>query len=169
MITPESAPAPAPASDGDGGRPATEPFRVVLDTNILVAYALLGDAVPRRSLAIRDCVVAARARGRLFASDATLAELRAVLMRPDFDRYKPAVERESFLAALADEVRRVQPAPIGRLCRDPDDDMFLAVALAADAHWLVTVDQQLLSVRTVGRTRVLRPERFLERLEESRA
>jgi putative toxin-antitoxin system toxin component, PIN family len=137
-------------------------FRIVLDTNILVAYALLGREVPRRSLAVRDCVDLARTRGRLFASDATLAELHSVLMRPDFDRYKPAAERMAFLDALDAEVQRVAPAPVGRLCRDPDDDMFLAVALAADAGWLVTVDQQLLSVRSVGRTRVLRPERFLE-------
>ena len=141
-----------------------EPFRTVLDTNILVAYALLGDEVPRRNRAIRDCVAAVRTRGRLFASDATLAELRAVLMRPTFDRYKPADQREAFLAALAPEMCRLESVPDVRLCRDPEDDMFLAVALAADADWLVTVDRQLLSVRSVGRTLILRPERLLERL-----
>lgn len=166
MTTPEpAAPNPAEADLHKAdllGADLARPLRTVLDTNILVAYALLGREVPRRSLAVRDCVDLARTRGRLFASDATLAELRSVLMRPDFDRYKPAAEREAFLAALDAEVQRVEPAPVGRLCRDPDDDMFLAVALATDADWLVTVDQQLLSVRSVGRTRVLRPERFLE-------
>ncbi|AWJ83767.1 putative toxin-antitoxin system toxin component, PIN family [Azospirillum sp. TSH58] len=146
---------------------AAPPFRavsvrVVLDTNILVGYALLGAEVPRRSLAIQRSVEAVRARGSAFVSDATLAELREVLMRPDFDRYRPAGERAAFLAAFAAEARRVEPAPVERLCRDPDDDMFLAVALAADADWLVTVDRQLLSVRQVGRTRILRPERFLD-------
>ncbi|MBP2292412.1 putative toxin-antitoxin system toxin component, PIN family [Azospirillum rugosum] len=141
-----------------------EPFRVVLDTNILVAYALLDDEVPRRNLAVRDCVAAVRTRGRLYASDATLAELHAVLMRPTFDRYKPPEQREAFLAALATDICRLESVPDVRLCRDPDDDMFLAVALAADADWLVTVDRQLLSVRRVGRTRILRPERFLEQL-----
>ncbi|MDQ2105940.1 putative toxin-antitoxin system toxin component, PIN family [Azospirillum isscasi] len=142
--------------------PGARPFRAVLDTNILVGYALLGAEVPRRSLAIRDSVEAVRSRGAAFVSDATLAELRDVLMRPDFDRYRPAEERAAFLAAFAAEARRIEPAPVERLCRDPDDDMFLAVALAADADWLVTVDRQLLSVRHVGRTRILRPERFLD-------
>lgn len=136
----------------------------MLDTNILVACALLGERVARRNMAVHDCVAAVRARGEMLASAATLAELHAVLMRPDFDRYKPAAEREAFLAAVAAEARLVEPAPIGRLCRDPEDDMFLAVALAADADWLVTVDQQLLAVRSVGRTRILRPERFLEQV-----
>ena len=138
------------------------PIRVVLDTNILVGYALLGAEVPRRSLAIQRSVEAVRAQGAAFVSDATLAELREVLMRPDFERYRPAEERAAFLAAFAAEAHRVEPAPVERLCRDPDDDMFLAVALAADADWLVTVDRQLLSVRRVGRTRILRPERFLD-------
>ncbi|MBK3735898.1 putative PIN family toxin of toxin-antitoxin system [Azospirillum brasilense] len=141
---------------------AARHFRVVLDTNILVGCALLGAEVPRRSLAIRDSVAAVRARGTAVVSDATLAELREVLMRPDFERYRPAAERAAFLDAFAAEARRVEPAPVERLCRDPDDDMFLAVALAADADWLVTVDRQLLSVRQVGRTRILRPERFLD-------
>ncbi|WP_114858410.1 putative toxin-antitoxin system toxin component, PIN family [Azospirillum brasilense] len=141
---------------------AAQPFRAVLDTNILVGYALLGAEVPRRSLAIQRSVEAVRARGAAFVSDATLAELREVLMRPDFDRYRPAVERAAFLTAFAAEAQWVEPAPVERLCRDPDDDMFLAVALAADADWLVTVDRQLLSVRRVGRTRILRPERFLD-------
>ncbi|TWA67121.1 putative PIN family toxin of toxin-antitoxin system [Azospirillum brasilense] len=143
------------------------PFRVVLDTNILVGYALLGAEVPRRSLAIRDSVAAVRARGVALVSDATLAELREVLMRPDFERYRPAADRAAFLDAFAAEARRVEPAPVERLCRDPDDDMFLAVALAADADWLVTVDRQLLSVRQVGRTRILRPERFLDAIPDS--
>ncbi|MFC5354748.1 putative toxin-antitoxin system toxin component, PIN family [Azospirillum himalayense] len=137
-------------------------FRAVLDTNILVGYALLGAEVPRRSLAIQRSVEAVRAQGAAFVSDATLAELREVLMRPDFDRYRPAAERAAFLAAFAAEAQRIEPAPVERLCRDPDDDMFLAVALAVDADWLVTVDRQLLSVRQVGRTRILRPERFLD-------
>lgn len=134
---------------------------MVLDTNILVAYALLGEHVPRRSEAIRACVQTVQARGNLFVSAATMAELRTVLLRPDFDRYKPREDREGFLTAFAATARTVAPVEHVRLCRDPEDDMFLDVALAAGADWLVTVDQQLLSVRTVGRTRIVRPERFL--------
>ena len=136
--------------------------RTVLDTNVLVAYALLGEQAARRNQAVRDCVETVLAGGELLASDATMAELRMVLLRPDFDRYKPVPERERMLALFQDKARLVQPAVIGRLCRDPEDDMFLAVALAADADWLVTVDRQLLSVRRVGRTRIVRPARFLE-------
>lgn len=140
------------------------PVRAVLDTNILVAYALLNGAPARRHDALRRCVERVRADRGLLGSEATLAELRAVLMRPTFDRYSPAAARDSFLDAIALEMTLVVPAAIGRLCRDPEDDMFLAAALAADADWLITVDRQLLSVRRIGRTPIRRPERLLEAL-----
>jgi putative PIN family toxin of toxin-antitoxin system len=135
--------------------------RVVVDTNILVAYALLAERAARRDETVRRCMEVVLDGCELLASDATLAELRAVLLRSDFDRYKPAAERESFLVMIGARARTVVPADIGRLCRDPEDDMFLAVALAADADWLITVDRQLLSVREVGRARIVRPPRFL--------
>ncbi len=141
---------------------APMPVRAVLDTNILVAYALLGDAAARRHDAIRRCVERVRAERGLVGSTETLAELEEVLMRPTFDRYTPAADRRAFLDRIREETTLVAPAAVGRLCRDPEDDMFLAAAVGGSVPWLVTVDRQLLSVRRAGETRVLRPERFLE-------
>ncbi|WP_247894204.1 putative toxin-antitoxin system toxin component, PIN family [Azospirillum sp. B510] len=134
----------------------------MLDTNILVAYALMGSAVARRHDAIRRCVERVRADRGLVGSVETLAELEEVLMRPTFDRYAAAADRRAFLERIRAETELVTPAEVGRLCRDPEDDMFLAAAVGGSAPWLVTVDRQLLSVRRAGETRVLRPERFLE-------
>ncbi len=160
MTAPENHAGPAEAADN--ASPAA--VRAVLDTNILVAFALLNGAPARRHDALRRCVERVRSAGGLLGSAATLAELRTVLLRPAFDRYAPAVQRARFVDAIAEETTLVIPAAIGRLCRDPEDDMFLAAALAGDAGWLVTVDRQLLSVRRIGCTRILRPERFLEAL-----
>ena len=96
----------------------------------------------------------------ILASDATLAELRDVLLRPAFDHLKPRADREAFLSAIEAEAERVEPAEEQRLCSDPDDDKFLAVALAGDADVLLTEDKAVLALRTVGRTRILRPIAF---------
>ncbi|CAO3407483.1 putative toxin-antitoxin system toxin component, PIN family [Azospirillum largimobile] len=151
--------APAPTSPQ-----VRTPVRAVLDTNILVAYALLGDAAIRRQDAIRRCVERVREDGGLTGSSETLAELEEVLMRPTFDRYASAADRRGFLDRIRAETVLVEPAAVGRLCRDPEDDMFLAAAVGGSVPWLVTVDRQLLSVRRAGETRVLRPERFLDAL-----
>lgn len=142
----------------------TKRVRAVLDTNILVAYALLNGSTARRHDALRRCVERVRADRGLLGSAATLAELLSVLTRPNFERYQPLADRQRFFDAIAGETTLVTPVPDIRLCRDPEDDMFLAAALASDADWLVTVDRQLLSVRRVGRTPILRPERAVERM-----
>lgn len=139
--------------------------RFVLDTNVLVSAALLPEGGVRRYEPTRLCVEAARRDGVLLVSDATLAELRAVLLRPAFDRFKPRAEREAFLAAIAAEAEPVAPAEAVRLCSDPDDDMFLAVALAGNADVLLTEDKAVLALRTVGRTRILRPIAFARQIE----
>ncbi|MBY6260623.1 putative toxin-antitoxin system toxin component, PIN family [Azospirillum sp. 412522] len=138
------------------------PVRAVLDTNILVAYALLGSSAARRHDAIRRCVELVCGDQGLVGSTETLAELDEVLMRPTFDRYAAAADRRAFLERIRTGTALVVPATVGRLCRDPEDDMFLAAAIGGSVPWLVTVDRQLLSVRRAGGTRVLRPERFLE-------
>ncbi|CAO3447355.1 hypothetical protein [Azospirillum largimobile] len=145
--------------------PVRAKVRAVLDTNILVAYALLGDTAIRRQDAIRRCVERVREDGGLTGSSETLAELEEVLMRPTFDRYATAADRRAFLDRIRAETVLVEPAAVGRLCRDPEDDMFLAAAVGGSVPWLVTVDRQLLSVRRAGEARVLRPERFLAALD----
>ncbi|HYH37240.1 MAG TPA: putative toxin-antitoxin system toxin component, PIN family [Azospirillum sp.] len=137
--------------------------RFVLDTNVLVSAALLPEGGVRRYEPTRLCVETARRDGVLLVSDATLAELREVLLRPAFDHLKPRPDREAFLAAVAAEAERVEPAEERRLCSDPDDDKFLAVALAGDADVLLTEDKAVLALKTVGRTRILRPIAFLKR------
>ncbi len=106
------------------------------------------------------CVEIARRDGVILVSDATLAELREVLLRPAFDRFKPRAAREAFLAAIEAGSERIVPAEEPRLCSDPDDDKFLAVALAGHADVLLTEDKAVLALRTVGETRILRPIAF---------
>lgn len=145
------------------------PVRAVLDTNILVAAALLPAEVPRHCLAIRRTVDFMLAEGTLLATAATLAELDEVLRRPEFDRYRRLDDRLRALDRVLAAVVRVEPASVGRLCRDPDDDMFLAAALGGDADWLVTADKALLAVRRVGRTPIVRPGRFVREVREGRS
>lgn len=141
--------------------PPTAPLRVVLDTNILVAFALMPREVPRHCLAIRRTVDLVLEYGALLVTEATLAELAEVLRRPVFDRFATAARREQVVATIAAKATRVEPVPVGRLCRDPDDDMFLAAALGGGADWLVTADRALLAVRSIGTTPIVRPGRFV--------
>ena len=106
------------------------PYRVVLDTNVLVS-SLLGSSGPPAH------VVDLATGGRIVACyDARiLAEYREVLSRPRFRITPDAIA--STLRELAEEGLAVLPAADTRDLPDESDRPFLEVALTADA-WLVT-------------------------------
>lgn len=84
--------------------------------------------------------------GILLASDATLNELAEVLSRPKFDRYVSLKDRRRFLELLGGIVRLIPVQHRIQICRDPKDDMLLHVALNGEAQWLITGDQDLLTL-----------------------
>ncbi|MGD0520129.1 MAG: putative toxin-antitoxin system toxin component, PIN family [Terracidiphilus sp.] len=130
--------------------------RLVLDTNVLVSAALRNGSLPHRTL------LKARMEARLLASDETLAEFRAVLLRDKFDRDVDRVFREG----LVQEYERLCtlvpiPTPI-RACRDPRDDKFLEVAVHGLADAIVTGDADLLALNPFRGIAILTPAAYLE-------
>ena len=57
-----------------------------------------------------------------------------------------------------------QPLP-ARVCRDKNDDVVLATALAGKADVIVTGDDDLLVLKTFRGIRILSPRQFLELLD----
>jgi putative PIN family toxin of toxin-antitoxin system len=118
--------------------------RVVLDTNVCLDIFLFHDA---QSAALH---VAMR-EGRIQA--VTRADCRAEWLRvlrypqvPVSAEARPGIELafDALVHCLPDEL--ATPAPDVRLprCADPDDQMFLELAQAAGARWLVSKDNELL-------------------------
>lgn len=58
----------------------------------------------------------------------------------------------------------VEPVGEPPLCRDEDDRKFLHAAVAGDADYLVTFDNDLLDVGSIVRTAILPPAEALDRL-----
>lgn len=121
--------------------PASAGCAVVIDTNVWISGLLSASGAPAQLTrqAVRN--------GRPVFSAETFAELRERLWRPKFDRYITLEQRKRFLLDLESIAcwTEVPPTIAGQpLCRDPADDKFLHLALAADANWLITGDQDLL-------------------------
>ena len=113
-----------------------EPKRVVLDTETIVSGLILPISVPANALrkAFLDCDV--------LVSAETWGELQDILFRPKFDRYfdSPSLTREQFLEFYRTKAIWCEVSEIATDCRDPKDNKFLALALAAQASVLVTGD-----------------------------
>ena len=116
-------------------------MRVVLDTNVLVSALHFGGR-PRRLL---DDVL--RGDHTLIIGPAILGELEAVLVDTcGWTRDRAAAVRAE-LEAIAEVVT---PVDVPRVCRDPDDDQILAIAVSGAADALVTGDADLLAVGMQG-------------------
>lgn len=114
---------------------------VVLDTNVWISAALSHHGAPAQ------IVHKVLGDGQVIFSDATFQELELRIWKPKFDRYISMELRRAILHDAKAAAYWVNPsADITSVAysRDADDDKFVHAALAANAAWLVTGDQDLL-------------------------
>ncbi|MBI2299170.1 MAG: putative toxin-antitoxin system toxin component, PIN family [Armatimonadetes bacterium] len=135
----------------------TSDQRYVFDTNALVSAALLARSVSRQAFEL------ACDTGEVIVSAETIVELVDVLRRPKFDRYVPEVDRAGFVARLITEATAVEVRCRVRVCRDADDDKFLALAVSGAATCVVTGDKDLLDLHPFRGIAILTPRQFLDR------
>jgi putative PIN family toxin of toxin-antitoxin system len=137
-------------------------IRAVIDTNILIRALIKPQGtVGPVLIALRDD------RYTLVHAPALLDELIEKLLLPRI-RLKYRVEAEQVEALLALFALRgvsVTPRRRVRICRDPDDDVFIEVALAGDAGFVVTGDEDLLVLKEYEGVRFVTPRAFLDCLE----
>ena len=130
-------------------------MKVVLDTNVLVSGLLKPYGAPGE-------IVRMVSSGALhLCHDARiLAEYQEVLRRPKFG-FRP-----SDIDALLDYVRlnghAVSAIPLSQHLSDPDDEMFLEVALAGEARRLITGNLSDYAGHVHRQVQVISPSRFLE-------
>jgi putative PIN family toxin of toxin-antitoxin system len=130
---------------------------VVLDTNVLVSA--LGFGGPPLDVVFEtfdDGV-------RLVASEETLGELERV-MEYEHLPFSEA-DRAQYPALLRREADVVRPVVSVDVVRDADDDKFLEVALAADADYVVSGDDDLLGVGSYRNVEIVTPAEFVDRAE----
>jgi hypothetical protein len=130
--------------------------RVVVDTNVLISALLIPDGTPRRVL---DRLAANTAT--LLFSNETFTELAVRLAKPKFDRYRTPRQMDAFLDWLTQLGEWVAPVFNIDASRDPDDNMFLAVARSGEADCLITGDSDLLELDPFEGLPILTPAAFL--------
>ena len=127
----------------------------IIDTNTLLSAIILPNSTPQKAY------YKAQENGFLIFSEATFAELSEVIERPKFDKYIALENRLRFLERLRKTSLFIEITHQVTICRDPKDDKFLDLALAAQAHCLITGDQDLLTLHPYHDTQILTPAAFL--------
>jgi putative PIN family toxin of toxin-antitoxin system len=131
-------------------------LRVVLDTNVLISGAFY-TGPPLQIL--QSCI---KGEFQLVLSPEILVEYRRV--GEEFSRESSNPDFERLLGLLVAQALIVEtPALDQPVCRDPDDDKFVACALAVGADVIVSGDKHLLNISSKLTVRVMRPKEFVDR------
>ena len=133
-------------------------MRVIVDTNVLLA-GLFWQGVPHALMErVRNGTLT------LVSSPALLAELADVMARGKFEAIlaRSSTSRERTLVAVRQLVEVFDPPPLPQpVCRDPDDDAVLALAVCAQVDLIVSGDEDLLSLGSYRDIPIVSPAQAL--------
>lgn len=130
-------------------------MRVVLDTNVLLSAILFGGTPGR----ILD---AWRAGQVEFVMSPDIVDEHVQVGERLSERY-PDVEIQPIVTLLIQNATVVPTAPLPvTVCDDPDDDKFLACALASGTDIVVSGDKKLRAVSGYEGINVLTPRQFVD-------
>jgi putative PIN family toxin of toxin-antitoxin system len=129
---------------------------VVLDTNVLISGAFFS------GLPLQILQACTTGEFELALSPQILAEYRRV--GEEFSRTRPNPDFEKLLGLLVAQAIIVEAPDLPRpLCRDPQDDKFIACALAVGADVIVSGDKDLLAISEQLSITIIKPREFVDR------
>lgn len=136
-------------------------MRVVLDTNVFVSGVFFGGPPGRILEAWRDGEV------EVVISHEILEEY--VRVGEKLSAQFPGTDLGLALELVAAWATLVASQPLPEpVCRDADDDKFLACALAASVQYIVSGDRDLLEISPYEGITILRPRAFVDEMLERR-
>jgi putative PIN family toxin of toxin-antitoxin system len=130
-------------------------LKVVMDTNVFVSGVFF-NGPPYRIL-------------KAWQS----GEFELVISREILDEYQrvgdvlaeehPGIDLRSLLTFVLEHAKVFKPVKLkGRVCEDPDDDKFIACALASGSGLIISGDKHLLNVSGYQGIEVLKPREFVD-------
>jgi putative PIN family toxin of toxin-antitoxin system len=128
----------------------------VFDTNALLSALLKEDYMPGTALK------KARQTGTLLVSAETVAEYFNVFSRIKFEKYVSMEIRLAFIENIISNALTIEPQIKVIDCRDPKDNKFLELAIAAGASCIISGDQDLLMLHPFNTIPILSPGDFLQ-------
>ena len=131
-------------------------MKIVVDTNVFVSGVFFGGK-PQKVL---EAIVDGDASG--LCSVEILQEYREIVQRM-IDK-KGGTLNPGFLSPFYARLQFVEVSTPVNICRDHDDDKFLACALDGAAYYVVSGDSDLLSLREYKGVRIVTAAEFLSLL-----
>lgn len=129
-------------------------MRIVIDTNVMISGVFFG-GFPRR-------VIEAVVDGRITAcATREIVEEYQEIIREMIAR-RQGTFGENFFQPLMHRLRMIEAKTSIELCRDPDDDKFIACAIDGGCLYIVSGDRDLLELNRVEGIEIITARKFCE-------
>ncbi|MBI2332562.1 MAG: putative toxin-antitoxin system toxin component, PIN family [Chloroflexi bacterium] len=136
-------------------------MRVAIDTNVLISAIIK----PQNRMGL---VIVHLRKGDyvLLYSEELLDELTEVLARPKLRKYGMNPEMVSaFIDIILAKGESVDLLTVLDVCRDPDDNLLLSLAVDGEADYVVSGDKDLLDLVQIEDIPIIAPAEFLAKFE----
>jgi len=135
-------------------------MKIVLDTNTLIS-ALGWQGKPQDIL--NHCINGACT---LVISPEILKEVKEVLFRRTFE-FIESSKKEELIMLLSRIAQVIIPTHKASICRDKDDNKFVELALSSNTKYIISGDEDLLSIKEYSGIKILSPDEFMSILQNS--
>jgi hypothetical protein len=133
---------------------ASKADRIILDTNLWISFLLKKDySKLDKILFSKQCV--------LLFSQELLSEFIDVVNRPKFKKYFSHKDVEYLLESIDEYAFFVNVETTTNICRDAKDNFLIALAIDGKADFLLTGDDDLLSLKEVSNTKIITITEYL--------
>jgi len=136
-------------------------MRVAIDTNVLISAVIK----PQNRMGL---ILVRLRKGDyvLLYSEELLDELAEVMARPKLRKYGLNPETASaVIDSILTKGEAVKLMTVLDICRDPDDNLLLSLAVDGHADYVVSGDKDLLDLTEIQGIPIVTPAEFLDALE----
>jgi len=122
--------------------------KIILDTNLWISFLISGDFSFLDSFVEKGVV-------KLIFSEELYSEFIEVSKRPKFKKYFSENDIKRLTQVINTHGALVSVTTDIKKCRDPKDNFLLNLAIDSQADYLVTGDNDLLEIKSIGITKIL--------------
>lgn len=128
-------------------------IKIVVDTNVWVSF-LIG----KRLSALKDSIL--KGRVEVYLSDELYQEIIKVLEYPRLKKYVSLAGFFELMNLFGGKIHFIKPDCVITDCRDSKDNYLLELAVTANADYLITGDDDLLTLDPYRNLRIVNPPNF---------
>ena len=127
---------------------ANKANRVIIDTNVWISF-LIGKHLKGLNKIISSGTI------QIITCKEQISELSEVFKKPKIRKIFTHYQINEFFELLDDCAEVISIKSNVDICRDPKDNYLLSLAIDANAHFLITGDNDLLILQTIHSTHII--------------